>query len=66
VRRHYGLSWSPARDRAFRMVVRAARAGVRVAPKLVTRGWNRRSFDMVAETERRRIARGKPTPQIVR
>ena len=66
VRRHYGLSWSGAQERAFRVVVRVLRAGVGVAPKLVTRGWNRRSFEMVAETERRRIARGKPTPQIVR
>lgn len=66
VRGHYGLSWSGAQERTFRMVVRALHAGVGLAPELITRGWNRRSFDMVAETERRRIARGKPTPQIVR
>ena len=48
------------------LVVRDRARRCRDRAEALTRGWNRRSFNMVAETERRRIARGKPTPQIVR
>jgi hypothetical protein len=44
--------------------VRVARTGRRLLPHPVTHGYNTRYFDLVAETERRRIAEGKPTPQV--
>ena len=45
---------------------RSARSGPRAGwtPGPLARGWNTRSFDGVARTERRRIEQGKPTPQI--
>ena len=64
VRDIYGLPWTPAHAAAFRAAVIGLRAGRAVAPRLVTQGFNTRSFNLVAATERRRIARGKPTPQI--
>jgi uncharacterized protein (DUF2236 family) len=64
VRLLYGLSWTPAHAAAFRAAVAALRGGRAVAPRAVTRGRNRSSYDLVAATERRRIARGRPTPQI--
>jgi uncharacterized protein (DUF2236 family) len=65
VRELYGLRWSARKERAFRIAVRAIRAAAALAPRQVTHGWNKTEFDLVAETERRRIAAGKPTPQIV-
>jgi hypothetical protein len=41
--------------------VRTAR---RVMPAPLARGWNTRSFEGVAKTERRRIEQGLPTPQV--
>ena len=64
VRELYGLRYSPAQRAAFATVVRAIRATRPLAPKPVAKGFNTRSFDMVASTERRRIERGKPTPQL--
>jgi uncharacterized protein (DUF2236 family) len=65
VREHYGLTWSARRERAFRHLTTAMRVGTRIAPRALTRGWNTKQFNLVAKTERRRIERGKPTPQIV-
>lgn len=64
VRRLYGLTWSPAQARAFPLAVRALRGLRAVAPRAVTHGSNVRSFKLVADTERDRIANGKPTPQL--
>ena len=65
VRRHYGLSWSPAQQAAFRAVVASLRAARPVTPRRIRRGYNTDSFRLVARTERRRLERGEPTPQAV-
>lgn len=64
VRELYGLSWSPAQARAFPLVVAALRGMRAVVPPTVRRGRNGRSFALVQATERRRIERGRPTPQL--
>ncbi|MEX2193838.1 MAG: oxygenase MpaB family protein [Thermoleophilaceae bacterium] len=64
VRVLYGLSWSPRQEMAHRAVVRAMRAARPVTPKPLARGYCTRYFDLVASTERRRIERGRPTPQV--
>ena len=64
VRDLYGLSWSPAQARAFPLAVAALRGMRAVAPGAVRRGRNARSFALVEQTERHRIERGKPTPQL--
>jgi uncharacterized protein (DUF2236 family) len=65
VREIYGLRWTPAHRAAFPAAIRAARAGRALAPKALRRGWNTGSFDLVARTERWRIAHGRPTPQVI-
>jgi uncharacterized protein (DUF2236 family) len=62
VREHYGLTWTPARAAAFRVAVTAVRAGRAVAPRALAKGYNTRSFKLVASTERGRLERGEPTP----
>jgi uncharacterized protein (DUF2236 family) len=64
VRQLYGLSWSAAQSRAFPLAVAALRGFRAVAPATVRYGHNTRSFALVEKTERRRIERGKPTPQL--
>jgi uncharacterized protein (DUF2236 family) len=64
VRGLYGLRWTRAHAAAFRGAVRVARTGRGLLPRPVTHGYNTRFFELVAETERRRIAEGKPTPQV--
>jgi uncharacterized protein (DUF2236 family) len=64
VRELYGLSYSRAQQMAFRATVRAVRGARRLTPTPLARGYNTRSFEGVARTERRRIERGKPTPQV--
>jgi uncharacterized protein (DUF2236 family) len=64
VRELYGLRFSAAEAIAFKATVQAIRGGRRVAPRRLVRGWNTRSFEMVAATERRRIEHGLPTPQV--
>jgi uncharacterized protein (DUF2236 family) len=64
VRELYGLSWSPAQARAFPLAVAALRSARAMAPPAVRCGRNARSFALVEATERRRIERGKPTPQL--
>jgi uncharacterized protein (DUF2236 family) len=65
VRQLYGLSYGQRQHAAFRAGVAALRTARRVAPAPLTRGYNTRSFELVAKTERRRVARGQPTPQIL-
>ena len=64
VRELYGLPYGRADALAYRAGVRALRTGRMVTPGPLRRGWNKRSFDLVARTERRRIERGRPTPQV--
>jgi hypothetical protein len=63
VRDHYGLSWGPAHEVAFRAAVASGRAGRPVTPRRIRRGENTDSFRLVARTERQRLERGEPTPQ---
>jgi uncharacterized protein (DUF2236 family) len=65
VRQMYGLAYGPRQEAAFRAGVALLRTGQRVMPGPLTRGYNTRSFELVAKTERRRVARGEPTPQIL-
>jgi hypothetical protein len=60
----YGLPFGRRQALAFDAAVRSIRAGRRATPPPLARGWNTASFERVAQTERRRIERGKPTPQI--
>lgn len=64
VRELYELRWTRAHAVAFPAAVTALRGLRRVAPRMVTQGSNERSFALVAATERGRIARGRPTPQL--
>jgi len=64
VRRIYRLPWSPAHAIAFATATRSARAARRALPSSSARGRNARTFDLVAATEARRIAEGRPTPQL--
>lgn len=61
VRELYGLEYGPARRRAFRSAVAGLRASRRVSPRPLRRGLNTSQYNLVAATERRRLARGKPT-----
>ena len=65
VRRIYGLPWTPANAVAFRAAVHTARAARSLLPAPIAHGSNTRFFDAVAHTEARRIAQGKPTPQLM-
>jgi uncharacterized protein (DUF2236 family) len=60
VRELYGLRWTPAHAAAFGAVLAALRATRPLSPRRLRVGGNTRSFDLVAESERRRIARGLP------
>lgn len=64
VREHYRLSFGSAQAAAFRAAVMAIRAARRATPGPLARGYNTRPFELVARTERRRIERGEPTPQV--
>ena len=64
VRELYGLEFTRPQQLVFDAAVRAIRSARRLTPAPLARGWNTRSFDGVARTERRRIEQGKPTPQI--
>ena len=65
VRRHYGLGWSSAQSAAFRLATTAIRASRPITPGAIRYGYNTASFRLVASTERRRLERGEPTPQVV-
>jgi uncharacterized protein (DUF2236 family) len=64
VRELYGLSWSRAQELAYRAAVQAMRRSRPLVPRAVRQGPNAEAYDLVARTERRRIARGEPTPQV--
>ncbi len=64
VRELYGLSFGARQRVAFDAAVRAVRAGRRLTPPPIARGWNTSSFELVARTERWRVEHGKPTPQV--
>ena len=64
VRELYGLRFGPRERLAFDGVVRAVRGARRLVPPPLTRGYNTRSFERVARTERWRIEHGRPTPQV--
>ena len=64
VRELYGLDWTPARALAFQAATLAARRSRPMVPRVVRRGSNADAYDLVARTERRRIDRGDPTPQV--
>lgn len=64
VRELYGLSFGPAQQAACAAVLAGARAARSLLPARLKRGSCIPEFQMVAATERRRIERGQPTPQL--
>jgi uncharacterized protein (DUF2236 family) len=64
VRELYRLRWTPAHAAAFAAAVRMVRTALAVTPPGARRGRNTRSFRLVERTERSRIERGNPTPQV--
>jgi len=64
VRELYGLSWSAAHAATFAALVRSARLSRPLAPRALRRGSSAEAYDLVARTERQRIERGRPTPQV--
>jgi uncharacterized protein (DUF2236 family) len=64
VRDLYGLPYSPAQARACAAVLASGRLARMLAPRSLTHGSCIPEFEMVAATERRRIERGQPTPQL--
>lgn len=65
VRELYGLDFTRGQQLAFSATVRGIRAARRITPTPLARGYNTRSFEGVARTERRRIEKGLPTPQVL-
>ena len=65
VRELYGLRFTPAHASACSVALTAIRLARLTSPRSLTCGSCVREFKMVAATERRRIATGRPTPQIV-
>jgi uncharacterized protein (DUF2236 family) len=64
VRELYGMSYTRADAIAAAAAAALTRAARRATPRPLTRGSSRRSYEMVARTERWRIESGKPTPQV--
>ena len=64
VREIYGLRYGRRERAAFDVGVRLIRGTRRVAPRGFIYGSCVGEFEMVARTERRRIQRGRPTPQV--
>jgi len=60
VRAAYRLRWTPAHALAYAGAVTALRASTRVAPSPARRGSCKAQFDLVARTERERLASGRP------
>jgi uncharacterized protein (DUF2236 family) len=56
VREMYGLRWSPAHEAAFQAVAASSRAAAPVTPNRLRRGPSAADYDLVARTERRRLA----------
>lgn len=64
VRELYGLSYTRAHACACAAVLVSGKFANQITPSSLRRGSCAREFEMVAETERRRIQRGEPTPQL--
>ncbi len=64
VRELYGLRCTPLHQAACAGVLAASRASRPLLPRRLARGSCVPEFRMVAATERRRIVRGEPTPQL--
>jgi uncharacterized protein (DUF2236 family) len=64
VRELYGLRCTPLHEAAGATVLATSRHTRPLLPRRLARGSCVRELRMVAETERRRIARGEPTPQL--
>jgi uncharacterized protein (DUF2236 family) len=64
VRELYGLSFTSAQAATCRAVLAGGRLARKLAPRSQTHGSCIPEFEMVAATERRRIERGQPTPQL--
>jgi uncharacterized protein (DUF2236 family) len=62
VRGLYGLTWSPAHALAYSAAVAGLRAPRPLAPERLRAGSCRSHFDLVARTERARLARGATIP----
>jgi len=56
VRRLYGIGWSAAHEAAYQALVRSHRLSRPVVPLALKRGSCARDYDLVARTERRRLA----------
>lgn len=65
VRELYDLPYTPAQRAACAAVMRSARLARALTPAPLKRGSCIPAFEMVAATERSRIERGQPTPQLV-
>ena len=65
IRELYGLRYTPAQAFACAAVLATARASRPFVPASLRRGSCMPEFEGVAAVERRRIERGRPTPQIV-
>jgi uncharacterized protein (DUF2236 family) len=65
VRELYGLPYGRRQVRQFEAGVRLFRTSRRLTPGFLARGSCQRAYDLVAATERRRIARGAYTPQVL-
>lgn len=66
IRELYGLSFTPAQAASSAAIMSAARYSRPFLPSRLRRGSCLREFEGVARTERRRIERGQPTPQLAR
>jgi uncharacterized protein (DUF2236 family) len=64
VRDLYRLTYTPAQATAYAAAVGAVRTARRITPRALAKGWNTRAFGVVEQTERWRIDRGRPTPQV--
>jgi uncharacterized protein (DUF2236 family) len=64
VRELYDLRYTPAQTAACTAALATGRLARLLAPHSLTRGSCIPEFEMVAETELRRIQRGQPTPQL--
>jgi len=62
VKRLYRLAWGPLQETAFRAAVAGLRAPLPLTPPGLRAGSCRAHFDLVARTERARVARGQRVP----
>jgi uncharacterized protein (DUF2236 family) len=62
VRELYGLRYTPAHEAGYRAAVAALRPLLSITPRPIRRGRNTATFDLVANTERSLVTRGRPVP----